>query len=103
MFIRNCPLLLGVFMLGGGFASARDFDLTKPVPAYSKETGFGYEPGFAPGDGRPFYFSVDEPEGNYRVTVKFGDAKSAGDNTVFAELRRLMIEQLHTDAGQFVT
>ena len=30
-----------------GFATAREFDLTKPVPAYSKETGFGYEPDFA--------------------------------------------------------
>jgi lysophospholipase L1-like esterase len=93
---------LAVFLCAA-VVCARDFDLSKPVPEYSKETGFGYESGFPPGEGKPFYFSVDEPEGNYRVTVKFGDAKSAGDNTVFAELRRLMIEQLHTDAGQFVT
>ena len=103
MFSRNRALLPAVFMLCSSVAIAREFDLTKPVPVYSKETGFGYEPEFAPGEGKPFYFSVDEPEGNYRVTVKFGDAKSASDNTVFAELRRLMIEQLHTEPGQFAT
>ncbi|HJZ99343.1 MAG TPA: rhamnogalacturonan acetylesterase [Candidatus Solibacter sp.] len=86
-----------------GVLGARPFDLTKPVPVYSKETGFGYESGFPPGEGKPFFFSVDVPEGNYRVTVRFGDKKSASDNTVFAELRRLMIEQLHTDAGKFAT
>src|SRR5215470_9641068 len=83
--------------------SAREFDLTKAIPSYSKETGYGYEPGFAPAEGKPFLFSVDEPDGNYRVTVKFGDHKTGSDNTVFAELRRLMVEHIHTDPGKFVT
>ena len=78
------------------------FDFAAGVPVYSKETGHGYEPGFPPGD-KPFFFSADVPEGNYRVTVKFGSANSAGDNTVFAELRRLMIERLQTEPGQFAT
>ena len=78
------------------------FDFTSPVPAYSAQTGYGYEPGYPPGD-KPFFFSVDVPEGNYRVTVKFGDAHAASDNTVFAELRRLMIEQVRTDPGKFET
>jgi lysophospholipase L1-like esterase len=82
---------------------AREFDLTKPIPIYSKDAGYGYEPGFAPAEGKPAFFSVDAPEGNYRVTVKFGDPKSASDNTVFAELRRLMIENLRTEPGKYVT
>jgi lysophospholipase L1-like esterase len=94
---------LGLVLLCTAAANARDFDFSKGIPAYSKETGFGYEAGFAAGDGKPFFFSVDEPEGNYRVTVKFGDAKSASDNTVFAELRRLMIEQVKTEPAKFVT
>jgi lysophospholipase L1-like esterase len=73
-----------------------------PSAVYSKETGYGFEPGFPPGD-KPFFFSVDVPEGNYRVTVKLGDAQAASDNTVFAELRRLMIEQVRTEAGKFET
>jgi lysophospholipase L1-like esterase len=52
---------------------------------------------------RPFYFSVAIPEGNYRVTVTFGDPAAPSENTVKAELRRLMIESLHSDAGQTVT
>ena len=78
------------------------FDFTAAIPAYSAQTGYGYEPGYPPG-GKPFFFSVDVPEGNYRVTVKFGDTHAASDNTVFAELRRLMIEQVRTDPGKFET
>jgi hypothetical protein len=36
----------------------RSFDFTKELPAYSSQSGFGYEPGFPPGD-KPFFFSVD--------------------------------------------
>lgn len=42
------------------------------------------------------------PEGNYRVTVKFGDRKAATRTTVKAEARRLMIEDLATRRGQFI-
>src|SRR5215471_4342787 len=94
---------LWILLAWASVSAAREFDLTKPIPIYSKDGGYGYEPGFAPGERKPFFFSVDEPDGNYRVTVKFGDHKSASDNTVFAELRRLMIEHVHTDAGKFVT
>jgi lysophospholipase L1-like esterase len=47
--------------------------------------------------------TFDVVEGNYRVTVKFGDAKRASDTSVRAELRRLMIENLRAEPGQFVT
>jgi len=51
---------------------AAGYTQVPPTAVYSKETGFGFEPGYPPGD-KPFFFSVDVPEGNYRVTVKFGD------------------------------
>ena len=38
------------------------------------------------------YFSVALPEGNYRVSIRFGDAARASDNTVRSELRRLESE-----------
>jgi lysophospholipase L1-like esterase len=85
---------------GPPLKTAWSFDFTKEIPVYSTQSGFGYEPGFPPGD-KPFFFSVDVPEGNYRVTVKFGAGERAGDNTVFAELRRLMLEDVHTEPGQF--
>jgi lysophospholipase L1-like esterase len=86
---------------------------------YSKEIGYGFEPGFTVNcfdrggnnalrsdlctSDKPFYFSVALPEGNYRVTITFGDAANDTSTTVKAELRRLMLEQVDTKRGQFVT
>jgi lysophospholipase L1-like esterase len=65
--------------------------------AYSAGRGYGFEPG------TPSYFSVDLPEGNYTVTVTLGDDKAPATTTVKAELRRLMLENVQTAAGQSVT
>lgn len=86
---------------------------------YSKELGYGFEPGAAVqcldrrgkdalrGDlctsDKPFYFSVALPEGNYRVTLTLGDQSAATVTTVKAELRRLMLEKIETAPGKFVT
>jgi lysophospholipase L1-like esterase len=48
---------------------------------------------------KPFSFVVDLPEGNYDVTVLFGDPGAASVNTVKAESRRLMLERVQTVAG----
>jgi lysophospholipase L1-like esterase len=82
-----------------------------PDMAYSRERGFGFEPGAelkqtdsAVTSENPFHFHIAVPqEGNYKVTITFGDTLSATDNTVFAELRRLMVESVHTDPGAIVT
>jgi len=50
-----------------------------------------------------FRFSVAVPEGNYRVTMIFGDASGESITTVKAETRRLMLEQIFTPKGKFVT
>ena len=50
---------------------------------------------------KPFFFSVNVPDGNYKVTVKLGSPVSAGETTVRAESRRLFIEREKTDAGKF--
>jgi lysophospholipase L1-like esterase len=47
--------------------------------------------------------SISLPEGNYTVTVRLGDANADATTTVKAEQRRLMLEQVHTAAGEFVT
>src|SRR5262245_31317346 len=86
---------------------------------YSKELGYGYEPGAdvklieRSGDSaaesgstasdKPFYFSVAVPEGNYRVTVRLGNRMATSNTTVKAELRRLMLENIKTEPGQFET
>ena len=85
---------------------------------YDPATGYGFEPGpqvscldrggddplrsdFCTSD-RPFFFSVRLPEGNYKITVTLGDETAASTTTVKAELRRLMLERVHTVPGQFV-
>lgn len=90
-----------------------------PANLYTKEAGFGFEPGativcqdrhtkdplrsdFCTSD-TPFYFSVALPEGNYNVTVTFGDAQAESIVTVKAELRRLMLERVQTTPGKFTT
>jgi lysophospholipase L1-like esterase len=79
-----------------------------PTNLYSPETGFGFEPGAnvaakkkSAGSDQPFYFSAKLPEGNYKVTVTLGGDMEA-TTTIKAELRRLMLEKIHTDAGKTV-
>ena len=52
---------------------------------------------------RPFFFSVDLPEGNYNVKVTLGDRDGESATTVKAESRRLMLERVQTPRGEFVT
>lgn len=61
--------------------------------------GYGFEPGASP---RGFLFSVAVPEGTYRVTVRLGDTAAAGETTVKAEARRLMLLNVATARGRFV-
>ncbi|MES1167382.1 MAG: rhamnogalacturonan acetylesterase, partial [Pseudomonadota bacterium] len=103
----------------GAATAAPGYTLVAPTALYSKDSGFGFEPGATvtavtqtAGDALHrgavtstglFSFSVKVPEGNYRVTVTLGDPTAASTVTVKAEARRLMLEHLHTDAGQFAT
>jgi len=76
------------------------------VPAgavYSQGAGYGFDLGTAPGNDKPFFFSVNAPEGNYTVTVTLGDRGAACVTSVKAESRRLMLESVRTAAGQMTT
>jgi lysophospholipase L1-like esterase len=99
-----------IFVFGG-----RSINNTNVIAndVYSVSRGFGFEAGTtiacngtrrtSCSSDRPFYFSVALPEGNYRVSITFGDEKAGTSATVKAELRRLMIEKINTRAGQFIT
>jgi lysophospholipase L1-like esterase len=104
------------FDFGSGSTSA-GYTPVAPTNVYSREIGWGFEPNSLitavdrGGDdalqsdfctsAHGFYFSAAVPEGNYRVTVTLGDAKGASTNTIKAELRRLMIENVTTRPGEF--
>ena len=72
------------------------FDLTTDTSRVDYEAGRGF--GFEPDSGGT-RFSVAVPEGNYRVTVTLGDPTVAGDTTIKAESRRLMVERVTTAVG----
>ena len=114
----SAPVTAFQFQFGAEKA-APGFTLVPPARLYSRETGYGFEPGAAltpvtqkTGDplhrgavtaSQPFLFSVAVPEGNYRVTVTLGDPKADSITTVKAETRRLMLERIRTAAGKFDT
>ena len=94
----------------GQDAVARGYKHMLPQNIYSRETGFGFEPGpevtcanRACTSTKPFCFSVALVEGNYNVTVTLGQAHGQSGTTVKAELRRLMLENVETKNGKFVT
>ena len=100
---------LFVLFLGGFSLQAEEFtslsvDFPK-VAAYTDATGYGYDLGTT-WDGRstaPFFFSVNVPDGNYRVTITIGSKKRAATTTIRCESRRLFVENLATKKGELVT
>ena len=102
---KQLMLMLGVLPVMA-FAQTFDFDLTKSQPVYTTESGFGYDIVPAPtkqSSNEPFYFSVKVDDGNYRIKVELGSKKRVGETTVRAEGRRLMVHNVATKKGKFVT
>lgn len=104
-------LLAASFSATAQNGEARRFDFSgKPaagytaVPVtteYSASKGYGFEPGAAAG--KPSFFSVDLPEGNYNITVTLGGTPEASTTTIKSELRRLMLENVRTAPGKTET
>lgn len=78
------------------------FDLGSNVRAVDRSRGNALRRDFITAD-TPFFFSAQLPEGNYRVTVILGDREGSTTNTIKAESRRLMLENVVTRPGKFVT
>jgi lysophospholipase L1-like esterase len=88
------------------------FTRIAPTAMYDDATGFGYEPGAQVTNGddgntttsdKPFLFSAKVPEGNFNVTVIFGDSTTATTSTFKAESGRLMLLRVEVPAGQIAT
>ncbi len=100
--VRKFDFGASTAVAGSSMVSAND--------TYSREKGFGFEPdanvicssGTCSSE-KPFYFSAKVPEGNYRITVRFGHSQFATSPVVKAELRRLMLGGITTQPGKFVT
>jgi lysophospholipase L1-like esterase len=106
------------FYFGAGDAPAGFTKLAADM-AYNDTRGYGFDGGTTakmiakkvPGQpdsaiataDKQFYISAAVPEGNYKVTVTFGNPDVATDVSAKAELRRLMLENVKTKPGEYVT
>lgn len=105
------------FDFGNGRVTKGYISVT-PESKFANEKGFGFTNGSEvtavdrggntlTGDyitsSKPFYFSVNLPDGNYDVKLILGDKKGTSATTVRAECRRLMLENIQTKKGQLIT
>ncbi len=76
-----------------------------PQTLFNNEQGYGYDlqPAWDGKSNQPFFFSVNVPDGNYKVTVILGSEQEAACTTVRGESRRLFIENLCTKKGETKT
>ena len=120
----SCCLLLAVqltaqssfkFDFGSG-AVQKGYLKVDDKTLYSKGLGYGFDFTAAPkavkfgkdplkGDAcvsdHGFFFSIDVPEGNYRVKLLLGNGEKPSLTTVRGESRRLFFEKLATQKGEF--
>jgi len=103
------------FDLGNGKAQ-KGFVKVTPESIFNENSGYGFDLDSRPSaisregknilgadyiiSDKPFYFSVNVPEGNYKVTVTLGDIKGNSQTTVRAESRRLMLQEVKTKPGE---
>lgn len=106
--IKNSKSLLFQF---GTSKATKGIAIDKPL-VYSAASGYGFDLGTASkvkinpnffSVEQPAYFSVQLPEGNYNIEVTMGSKEKATNNTIKAESRRLMINQLPVPKGQKIT
>lgn len=73
-----------------------------PSDLFSESKGYGYDLQPAPElqGTAPFFFSVQVPDGNYKVTAVVGSGKKRGATTVRGESRRLFFENIRTRKGE---
>lgn len=97
---------------------AKGYTQVKSDMLYNADRGFGFDYNTQPESvvrkgkkvtsdfctsSKPFYFSVDLPEGNYDVKVILGDTKGTSKTTIKAESRRLFINGCETNEGEMVS
>ena len=81
----------------------KDFVAIGKKTIYGANSTFGYDLNTVQNGKDAFFFSVDLPEGNYNVKLTLGSKDVETLTTVKSESRRLMLENIKTRKGKFVT
>lgn len=87
-----------------GKTAAAGYQKVTSQSIYDGNSGYGYDfdTQWNGRSSEPFFFSVDVPDGNYRVTITLGSKRQAGSTTVRGESRRLYINNVATRKGEFI-
>jgi lysophospholipase L1-like esterase len=112
-------VFLGVAVSGLASTSSYHFGSGAAAPGqvavhadtgYISDRGYGFEPGAVITEGagfctseKPFFFSVDLPEGDFRVKLTLGERVGESQTVVKAESRRLVLEPVVTKKGEVST
>lgn len=75
------------------------FTQVTPETKYDVQKRYGFNIEDDASEGQSKRFAVDLEEGNYDVTMRFGNPERPTSTTIKAEARRLMIENVETKAG----
>lgn len=113
LFVVCCCTLLSAqtvsykFDFSGNKKVKEGYIRVTPETLYTQENDYGYDfvegQQLEPDSQQPFYFSVNVPDGNYRVNVVVGSRRKAGVTTLRGESRRLFYERVATKKGEFKT
>jgi lysophospholipase L1-like esterase len=85
------------------YDSCRGFGFESGATVVALDRGSDAQPGGFCTSDRPFFFSVDLPVGNYRVTLALGDPAGESNTVIKAESRRLVLEPVTTKKGELTT
>ncbi|MDL2241698.1 rhamnogalacturonan acetylesterase [Bacteroidales bacterium OttesenSCG-928-L03] len=112
LFLFSLAILAGhmqaqlpfVFDFSGGKAAKNAIPVNENTLYQTSEQGFGYDilPAPAKKSNDPWFFSIELPDGNYRIRVVIGSKKEAAVTTLRGESRRLFVDRLATKKGETV-
>ncbi|MFT4177099.1 MAG: rhamnogalacturonan acetylesterase [Luteolibacter sp.] len=90
------------FDFGSG-KSLPGYTEVKEDTLYAKGKRYGFLPFTPATPTKTRIFAADVEEGNYDVTIRFGHPTEATSTVIKGEQRRLMIEKVETEPGQYET
>lgn len=92
----------GDFVFSSSIKDAAGATQITPADTFSLEKGYGYDFLACPQRDaqQPFFFSVQVPDGNYKVTVTYGSKRKAANTCLRAESRRLLMQNANTKKGE---
>ncbi|RNC65962.1 rhamnogalacturonan acetylesterase [Proteiniphilum sp. X52] len=86
-----------------GEGNKKEFVKITEQTIYGVNSPYGYDLNSVHKGNAPFFFSINLPEGNYKVTLTLGDRHQPTNTTIKSESRRLMLENIDVAKGETVS